>query len=1321
MEGQEPSLYAAIVDNSDSSSESSSSGDSSSDSHSSSSTLLLTPNCQSTSDIRLRIYGVGFAKGSMVFDYLMEAGWKDYMKDARPRIKKISKLGRERCFEITSSGRIEDGFVRELEEYGGRIGFRVKVLSAVPYMPFRCPSPPRYRASWVMCTHNVATLRGNEELVVLMCHQSEVDILCLQETKRTLSMMCWCVKGYTVIESRPKCIRAGEHGMALLVKRELRPLVLYPPTTNTMWIVLKGIEHQMVICNAYVPTRNVPERKRIRVLSEVVKRVQYRVDHHPDDHLVVMGDFNMSPDEMRRWIESNHLPLCIVPMPRGAYTFKQNDTESVLDYVLVYKRNGLTWSDARLLKPEAVGYSDHCALVTRFWSSVEERGTVSRISRSRVVSNFMDYLDDASFQHDGLTEDTPQSFCKRLKSLLDQDACRLQSSHPVNRRGQVPRSLEKKLKKSRGMKRRIHSGGLNSRGLADAASFIRECRKELSEYRSVESTKKLVKGISAHLSANAKGMWKWISRKIGGSERDACIWVYGSDDGSVETDESRIQEEWHKRFSIHEHASLWSEGQSMWMGHVMWWKALLHCFGKVQVASDVTWDEICLAVRSCRKGSACGVDGVPIEAFHVILERDPRHQYGCSAFLYDAINVSLVSGVSEELNTSVVVPVYKGGDRLCTQSYRGIHVMNCFLRIVCKIVAMRFRRVLDNSTFLLRGFGGFGPRERSISQVMVLSETLSGWMKDGSACFVCFLNYKDAFDTVNQTLLQQLLQKAHVPAFIALFVRQLYLNASFRVRVNGCLQQAVPFRRGLRQGCPLSPVLFVFYMTHLLHFLDADSIAKDRLRYLFTGDTLCLYSTSESDMRNALGSLSDSNMKFQMSVNMEKSATMVVFKEGSVSDSMVKSARRSCASFGLNGKRLRLVREYRYLGVLFTETMDVKAMARERKAKTRVLCSYMYSFLANGRIPLPIRARVVESVLYPVALHGCEVWGTRAKTVGMVSSEVNRSLRVIVEGRVGDSLCNHVLYLEADLLPFTVCVLKRRLSLSMSETCGYALKRLLDEGKATSFGGDLIEKIGISGYRLMSECDLVNESALNLRRKSLYFWQYSGSNTVMQLVHYQWRKEIRSSRADSLEHLLRMKGPWRRVYLDVWNTRYDLWRGCRALLKIRCNGFYCGERLYSGRRTVGCVCPCCGCEGKESVSHYLQRCEFFASLRRVMVESIEELSVQYGVSLSVWSVVSLIVGVDLGLWSATDDLETVVVFDSHCFPRRNKSAIESVGGTLREASDLEYEYFSKCAELVCEFLSTTYDSRLSKIREWKRELDRERVSVRRPRNSRLDA
>ena len=46
------------------------------------------------------------------------------------------------------------------------------------------------------------------------------------------------------------------------------------------------------------------------------------------------------------------------------------------------------------------------------------------------------------------------------------------------------------------------------------------------------------------------------------------------------------------------------------------------------------------------------------------------------------------------------------------------------------------------------------------------------------------------------------------PVFIQ-WVRQIYSNAITRVKVNGFLSANIPLRRGVRQGCPLSPLLYV--------------------------------------------------------------------------------------------------------------------------------------------------------------------------------------------------------------------------------------------------------------------------------------------------------------------------------------------------------------------------------------------------------------------------------------------------------------------------------------------------------------------------------
>ena len=71
-----------------------------------------------------------------------------------------------------------------------------------------------------------------------------------------------------------------------------------------------------------------------------------------------------------------------------------------------------------------------------------------------------------------------------------------------------------------------------------------------------------------------------------------------------------------------------------------------------------------------------------------------------------------------------------------------------------------------------------------------------------------FLDQEKAFDSVNHDLYKTMHVFGIGATFIS-WVRRIYSNATTGVKVNGFLGENIPLNRVLRQGCPLSPLLYV--------------------------------------------------------------------------------------------------------------------------------------------------------------------------------------------------------------------------------------------------------------------------------------------------------------------------------------------------------------------------------------------------------------------------------------------------------------------------------------------------------------------------------
>ena len=98
---------------------------------------------------------------------------------------------------------------------------------------FRNPRRPRgpkgkkiqfdRRLVYGVATHNGRTAKGRKKDIVSYMDEVGVNVLALQETKRTLGSKMWKVPGCVVFEHRPKKLEKGNLGIATMVRRDKFP------------------------------------------------------------------------------------------------------------------------------------------------------------------------------------------------------------------------------------------------------------------------------------------------------------------------------------------------------------------------------------------------------------------------------------------------------------------------------------------------------------------------------------------------------------------------------------------------------------------------------------------------------------------------------------------------------------------------------------------------------------------------------------------------------------------------------------------------------------------------------------------------------------------------------------------------------------------------------------------------------------------------------------------------------------------------------------------------------------------------------------------
>ena len=370
--------------------------------------------------------------------------------------------------------------------------------------------------------------------------------------------------------------------------------------------------------------------------------------------------------------------------------------------------------------------------------------------------------------------------------------------------------------------------------------------------------------------------------------------------------------------------------------------------------------EIVHALKRMKNRKAPGIDEINTEQLKALDDN------GLNILTEICNDMYRTGHIPEELKHSIFVKIPKKTNAIECTDYRTLCLMSNVTKIILRVLTLRNKRIFERESGRTQsGFKtGMGTREGIFNLRNILEKMLEKHIK----AYICFIDYEKAFDRVYHEKLVKILQQYEIDGKDIRLIKNLYWQQTASIKTEDGPTGNFQIKRGVRQGCVLSPSLFNLYTENIFREVDdlpGIRICGEIINNLRYADDTVLIAESEEELQKLIDAVKEQSLVYGLKMNKKKTKTMIV-RRNELEDCRVHIV--------VDGVTLEQVKKYTYLGQVVTEDgrCVVEIKRRIQIAKANFL--KMKNVLTARKLSIETRKKLINCYIISTLLYAAETW-----------------------------------------------------------------------------------------------------------------------------------------------------------------------------------------------------------------------------------------------------------------------------------------------------------------------------------------------------------